>query len=128
MGDVAERWRLERILQRRGARKQSAAADVVIAGSPDVVKRRVGESPTGVTGGAIRFAVEQFKAALGGCVDSGIVAVEPTVERRLGGDDGTLERRQGHLGLMHSDVTLTERCVEGVEIIGNSRETFGQGL
>src|SRR5580704_4109712 len=126
MGDIAQRRRLERILQGYRARKQPAATYVVIMRGPDVVKRRIGKSPTGVTGGAIRFAVEEGEAVLGGFADRSIVAVEPTIEWRLAGDNRTLECRQRHLDFVYRDVSFAEGGVEGIEITGNRREAFGQ--
>src|SRR6185312_16660970 len=93
--DVAQRRRLEGVLQFNRCRKQLSSTDIVTGRGADVMERGVGERPAAVTSSAMRLADEQIEPAFGRGIYGRVVAFDPAVEWRLARHNGALERRKG---------------------------------
>ena len=92
--DLTQVGGFEGVLHHRMAWQQHTAPEVAV-GQPDIVETLVREAPAAVTGGALRFAVEQVEPAFGGIRDCRRITVNPGVERGRAGYDRAFVCRDG---------------------------------
>src|SRR3569623_3058393 len=114
--DIAQCRSLDSVLQLLRGGKQPAPPDVIAGCGANVLKRSIGERRPAVATGAMRFAVEQSKAALGFRWNRVLVSQDPAINRRFARDNGALVGRDRQFNSPPRDLLVAEGLSEGLRV------------